>query len=304
MLIKYREVMERIRTLTIIVPAYNEERGLKNTLQELKLITTKQNWKIIVVNDGSTDNTKAILSEVDSIRTIEHPYNKGYGASLKTGILNSDTDLVAFYDADGQHNPQDLERLFLNLQNYDMIVGLRGKDSHKDVIRVPGKYLLTKVANFLTGRKIPDLNSGLRIIDRSTILKLLHLMPQGFSFSTTSTIALLNMGYNVGYYPIVVNKRIGTSTVKQLKHGSSTVMLILRLIVLFNPLKVFIPFSIYLFIFGTIYEIVFGIILLLPDNFRLIPAAFFMILTSILIFFFGLVVDQISELRKHQYERF
>lgn len=124
------------------------------------------------------------------------------------------------------------------------------------------------------------------------------MFPDGFSFSTTSTIAFMNMGYNVNYYPIQVSKRIGNSTVKQFKHGSNTILLMLRLIVLFNPLKVFLPISIYLFLVAVVYEIVFGIIYLLPDNFRLIPAAFFMMLTSILIFFFGLVVDQISELRK------
>lgn len=284
--------------LTIIIPAFNEEMGIEKTIVELRSYIKEKRWNILIVNDGSTDNTGVILKKLSGIEVIEHPYNKGYGASLKTGILHAKTELIAFYDADGQHRPYDLEQLFLNFLNYDMLVGMRGKNSHQDWMRKPGKYVLSKVANLLTGRKIPDLNSGLRIIRRDVIVKMLHLFPQGFSFSTTSTIALINMGYNVGYYPIIVYKRVGNSKVKQFKHGSNTIMLILRLIVLFNPLKIFMPVSAYLFIFGTIYEIVFGIIILLPDNFRLIPAAFFMILTSILIFFFGLMVDQISELRK------
>jgi glycosyltransferase involved in cell wall biosynthesis len=291
------------KKLSIIIPAFNEEMGIESTINYLLPIAQKNDWRILVINDGSVDKTAEILKTMMEIEVINHPYNKGYGASLKTGIISSDSELVAFYDADGQHNPQDLENLFNSFKNYDMLIGMRGKNSHHDSLRKPGKWVLSKVANLLTGNKIPDLNSGLRIIRRDIIIKMLHLFPQGFSFSTTSTIAFMNLGYNVGYYPIVVNKRMGSSTVKQLKHGSDTIMLMLRLIVLFNPLKVFMPASIFLFIFGTIYEIIFGIVLLLPDNFRLIPAAFFMILTSILIFFFGLVVDQISELRKHQFDK-
>jgi glycosyltransferase involved in cell wall biosynthesis len=289
--------------LTIIIPAFNEELGIESTIRKVLPLAQKHNWIILVINDGSVDKTAGVLKKLSGIEIIDHPYNKGYGASLKTGILQAETELIAFYDADGQHNPDDLENLFNNFQNYDMLIGMRAKNSHQDWLRRPGKWVLTKVANLLTGNKIPDLNSGLRIIRRDIIIKMLHLFPQGFSFSTTSTIAFMNLGYNVGYYPIVVNKRVGTSTVKQFKHGSASIMLMLRLIVLFNPLKVFMPACIFLFIFGTIYEIIFGIILLLPDNFRLIPAAFFMILTSILIFFFGLVVDQISELRKHQFDK-
>jgi glycosyltransferase involved in cell wall biosynthesis len=236
------------------------------------------------------------------VRLINHPYNKGYGASLKTGMINSNTELVAFYDSDGQHNPEDLESLASKFGNYDMLVGQRGKDSHQDWIRKPGKWVLSKVANYLAERKIPDLNSGLRIIRRAVIINILHLMPNNFSLTTTSTIALMNLGYNVGYSPIKVNKRIGKSTVKQFKHGTTIIMLILRLIVLFNPLKIFIRASIYLFVLGLIYEIIYGIILVSGGE-KLIPGALFMMITSVLIFFFGLVVDQISELRKHLYQR-
>lgn len=285
--------------LTVIIPAFNEQEGIGQTIMDLLPKAKVNKWEIIVINDGSTDNTLIELNKFgDEIKVISHVYNKGYGASLKTGITNSTTPLIAMYDADGQHKPSDLEMLFSNMESFDMVIGARGKTSHQDWVRKPGKWVLVKVANLLTGRKIPDLNSGLRVIKRDIITRMLSLFPDGFSFSTTSTIAFMNMGYNVNYYPIQVSKRIGNSTVKQFKHGSNTILLMLRLIVLFNPLKVFLPISIYLFLVAVVYEIVFGIIYLLPDNFRLIPAAFFMMLTSILIFFFGLVVDQISELRK------
>jgi glycosyltransferase involved in cell wall biosynthesis len=288
------------KNVTIIIPAFNEEKAIKDTLDKLIPFAKKNNWEIVVVNDGSSDKTKEIVEKMESITLLNHPHNKGYGAALKTGMKYSNTELVAFYDSDGQHNPEDLERLVENFGNYDMLVGQRGKDSHQDWIRKPGKFVLSKVANYLAERKIPDLNSGLRVIRRDIIIHLLHLLPNKFSLTTTSTIAMINLGYNVGYSPIRVNKRIGKSTVKQFKHGTGVILLILRLIILFNPLKIFIRASVYLFLIGLAYEVAYGIILN-PDGVSLIPGALFIMVTSILIFFFGLVVDQISELRKHLY---
>lgn len=281
--------------LTIIIPAYNEELGIRKTIEELLQCTLSQSFQVLVINDGSNDNTGTILQSIENIKVISHPYNKGYGASLKTGIREANTKFVAFYDADGQHRPSDLIEMFKNIGSFDMLVGNRGKDSHQDWIRKPGKWILSKVANFLTGKKIPDLNSGLRIIKREVIIGMLHLFPDGFSFSTTSTIAFMNMGYNVGYHPIKVKKRVGKSTVKQLKHGSSTLMLILRLIVLFNPLKVFLPVSFFLIGTGILYEIFWGILL---PRMKIVPGALLLILAGIMIFFFGLLADQISALRK------
>ncbi len=288
--------------LTIIIPVFNEELALPGTLENLIPFAKKNEWEILIVNDGSNDNTKEVLKRYnDSIKVIHHPYNKGYGAALKTGIRNSTPDIVCFYDSDGQHNPEDILKLLQDFDNYDMIVGQRSKDSHQEWIRRPGKWILSKAANFLTGKKIPDLNSGLRIVKRNVILKLLHLFPDGFSFSTTSTIAFMNMGLSIGYIPIKTNKRIGKSSVRQLKHGSNVLLLILRLIVLFNPLKVFVPISALIFIAGLIYEVIQGIFLMTAGQERLVPGAFFLMLTGILIFFFGLLVDQVSEMRKHQF---
>jgi glycosyltransferase involved in cell wall biosynthesis len=285
--------------LTIIIPCYNEEQGIKNTLTELLFFKTGLNFRILVINDASEDETPSILQKFkNDIDIINHKVNKGYGASLKTGINNCDTKLIAFYDADGQHKPKDLFKMFSAMEDHDMLIGARNKDSHQDLIRKPGKWVLGKVANYLTGRRIPDLNSGLRIIQREKINKLLHLFPDGFSFSTTSTIAFMYLSFKVKYIPIKVEKRIGKSTVRQLKHGSSTLLLILRLIVLFNPLKVFLPVSFWMIFFGVVYELVFGIFLLYPQV-KLIAAAFFLILTGILTFFFGLIADQISAMRIH-----
>ncbi|MBN1119239.1 MAG: glycosyltransferase family 2 protein [Bacteroidales bacterium] len=278
--------------LTIIIPAFNEEEGIGETLDRLIPVAKANNFDIVVINDGSTDNTKNIVEGKD-VRLINHPLNKGYGASLKTGIKAVTTEYIALYDADGQHNPEDLINLWQNIRERDMLVGMRGKDSHQDWMRKPGKWILKKTADFLTGIKIPDLNSGLRIIKRECVINRLHLFSDSFSFSTTSTVALMNLGYFVDYYPIKVNKRIGKSTVKQLKHGTSTLMLILRLVVLFNPLKVFIPVSLTLLLgglaFGTYGYIVFE---------RFSNSAILLTLTGLLFFFMGLISDQISTLNK------
>jgi len=283
--------------LTVVIPAFNEDAGIKNTIEELVPYAEKNNWEILIINDGSSDNTGRILSGIPGVKVIDHPYNKGYGASLKTGIKNAKSELVAFFDADGQHDPKDLENLEANLGNYDMVVGAREGESHQDLIRKPGKWLLKKVANFLTGRKIPDLNSGLRVVGKDIIMKFLHLFPEGFSFSTTSTIAFMNLGFNIGYFPIKARKRAGKSSVNQIKDGSNTILLIIRLVVLFNPIKVFMPPAILIFFIGAIYEIIWGIIL--APSAEILPGAILMIFTGVLIFFFGLVVDQISELRKN-----
>ncbi len=288
-----------MKNLTIIIPCFNEEPGIKKTIEDLLHYKNNTGWDILVIDDGSTDSTSNILSLFNKdISIITHSVNKGYGASLKTGILNTSTDFVAFYDADGQHRPEDLENMFKKISDFDMLVGARGKNSHQDWMRKPGKWVLSKVANYLTNRNIPDLNSGLRVIKREKIVNLLHLFPDGFSFSTTSTIAFMYLSQKVDYYPIRVNKRIGNSTVKQIKHGRSTLLLILRLIILFNPLKVFLPISFWMIFIGVIYEVIFGIIILYPEV-KLIAAAFFMILTGIMIFFFGLIADQISAMRIH-----
>lgn len=286
------------KRLTIIIPAFNEENGIRSTIQSLLSSAKKNDWNILVINDGSFDNTKAEVESFkeDSVLLINHPYNKGYGAAIKTGIRAAQTDFIALYDADGQHNSADLEAMWSKRGDFDMVIGMRGKNSHQDWMRKPGKWILSRTANLLTGAKIPDLNCGLRIIKREVIINKLHLLSDSFSFSTTSTVALMNMGYFVDYFPIKVNKRIGKSTVNQIKHGTSTIMLVIRLIMLFNPLKVFLPASIFFITVGLIYEIIWGIIL--AEGIDLLATAVFLLITGVLIFFFGLIADQISEIRK------
>jgi glycosyltransferase involved in cell wall biosynthesis len=288
---------EIMKELTIIIPAYNEEKAIEDTLKKLVPPAEKNGWEIIVINDGSTDKTLRTLEKFDIIKVISHKMNRGYGASLKTGLANSGTDLVAFYDADGQHNPEELEKLWNAWADQDMIVGQRVKGSHFSISRAPGKWILGKTANFLAGRKIPDLNSGLRIVNREVINKYIQLFPDGFSFSTTSTIAFLGDKRQVDYIPIQTSKRIGKSNVNQIKDGFNTMLLILRLIVLFNPLKVFIPVSFFLIFISLIYEFFWGYVF--SPHLRLLPGALLTFLTGVIIFFFALIMDQISQIRRN-----
>ncbi len=276
--------------VAIIIPAYNEEEGIADVIAQLKELSG--NYEIIVVDDGSTDNTHKLATDT-GVKVIRHPYNKGYGAALKTGIRNAEADIVLFIDADGQHQPSDIKKLIQYIGEYDMIVGARTKKSKISLLRRPGKKILSITANYLAGMKIPDLNSGFRALKKDVALEFMHILPNSFSFSTTITLALINSGYSVKYVPIEAPERVGTSKIKPFRDGFRFIMLIIRTVVLFNPLKVFLPVSAILFIVGF-FELIREIIV----YFDIWTAPVLLILSAILIFFFGLIADQISSLRR------
>jgi glycosyltransferase involved in cell wall biosynthesis len=285
-------------SLTIVIPAFNEEAAIGATLEELLPETERLGWRVIVVNDGSVDRTPQILDAFGSrIQVIQHPYNCGYGASLKTGIRAAKSTFVAIYDSDGQHHPGDLQRLWQSAPSYDMVVGVRDAASRQDILRIPGKWFLTRAANLIVGQRISDINSGLRMFRRDFILKILHLLPEGFSFTSTCTVAALKMGFFVGYVPITTRKRVGSSSVRQVRHGFMVLMLILRLVILFSPLRIFFPVSAFLAFTGVLYAayVIFTVRLTLANG------ALLFILSALIIFFFGLLVDQISAMRRERH---
>ena len=275
--------------VSVIIPAYNEEATIVETLTAVKTLPFV--GEVIVVNDGSTDLT-AELAAKNGARVISHESNRGYGASLKTGIRNAKYDLVGCIDADGQQNPQDLLELKKFIDEYDMVVGARGSESHFPLWRRPGKKLIGSLANYLAGRKIPDFNSGLRLIKKAMILPYLKMFPDGFSFSTTSTIFFIKEGLKIKYVPINVKKRRGKSTLTA-RHGLDTIILILRLITMFEPLKIFLPASIFIFVVDLIWA---------AREFWLFRSfgatSIFLGITALLVFFVGLISDQIANLRK------
>ena len=280
------------KKISIIIPAYNEEDGLVRALGGLMPLAKKNGWEVIVVNDGSSDSTADVVLQHEA-KLISHPYNKGYGASLKTGIRNAAGEIVVIMDSDGQHDAAYIEKLLKHMENYEMVVGARSKDV---LIRAPGKKLLSIVANFLGGIKIPDLNSGFRAFYKDTVKSFMHFCPNGFSFSTTITLAYLREGFSVKYIPIEAEARVGrTSSVKFFRDGYKAFMLIIRVIVLFNPLKVFMPASLVLFFSGVLFTL-YGIIAFgrAPNTGILI------ILSSVILFFMGVLADQISSIRRER----
>ncbi|MBN2069909.1 MAG: glycosyltransferase family 2 protein [Candidatus Krumholzibacteriota bacterium] len=281
--------------LTIIVPALNEEAVVGEVVRGL--IAEFPEARVIVVDDGSTDRTGERAKEAGA-SVYRHDRKLGYGAALKTGIRNSSSEFVLFCDGDGQHEPSDARRLFSEAHDQDMVVGERRSGSHSPFSRRPGKLILRLFADFLAGVKIPDLNSGLRVFRRDIIMKYLHLMPQGFSFSTTSTFAMLKSQRRIRFVPITVRKRVGKSTVRQWRHGPATLMLMLRLTVLFEPLKVFLSVSLALFVIslGSL------TIDLTMGGGGVGDTTALMAVSSLIIFMFGLLCDQVSALRREKHD--
>jgi len=281
--------------LSIVIPAFNEEENIGKTLKGLKEYLAKLDLdhEIIVINDASIDRTSQILNRISDIKIINHPYNKGYGASLKTGSRAAQNDYLLFFDGDSQHKPENIEKLIRYLPEYDMVVGAR-KGYQGPASRQPGKKILTWLANYLVGKKIPDINSGFRLVKKDLFLKFTHILPNSFSASTTITLAFYKDALNIKFVPITINKRKGESKVK-IRHGLSTLLLILRVIMLFNPLKIFIPISLFLLIFGILFSL-FGIIY----YGRMPSSGILIILSGIILFFNALLADQLSALRRER----
>lgn len=282
------------KKVTILIPAFNEEKTIGKLLSKIKSL--QKDWEIIVVNDGSSDNMSKVVKDLE-VKIITHPYNKGYGAALKTGICASQNENILTMDADGQHNPEDIERIIDSFGVYDMVIGCRTKESHKLLFRKPGKVILRWVACYLSGFKIPDLNSGFRLFRKSKVLEFIHMFPNSFSFSTTITLAFYHSGYNIKYIPIISGDRKGgKSRVKQIRDGVQTILLIIRITMLFNPFKVFLPISVFLFLVGLIYALVSFILV----RFHIPTGAVLLILSSIIIFLVGALADQIAAIRFEQ----
>ena len=290
------------QSFTIIIPAYNEQASIGCVLDGLR--DWRERAEIIVVDDASTDRT-AEIAQAAGVRVIRHLHNKGYGAGLKTGIRAAAGDIVVMMDADSEHSAADIALLLDNLGDNDMVVGARGKGSHAPLLRRVLKLPLLKIADYLAETKIPDLNSGFRAFRKDVALRFLHILPNGFSFTTTLTLALFKEGYNTAYVPITTTPRLGTSTVNPIRDGVNALMLIIRIIALFDPIKVFLPTSILLFLIGLFYWIASGVFRFsahIEPAFHIPTGAMFMMVSSVIVFMFGILADQVSAIRREKYE--
>jgi glycosyltransferase involved in cell wall biosynthesis len=275
--------------VTVVIPVFNEETGIRKLLDKIMDLKLNEIYEILVINDGSTDHSLEIIKQYP-VKIYSHNANKGYGAALKTGIRKAHGEKVIIMDSDGQHNPDKIPLLVSLLDEYEMVIGTRDKESFQVNSRQLGKKMIRRVGEYLVEQKLPDYNSGYRGFNRELIKGMLHIMPNGFSFSTTSTLAFLKEGYSIGTTPIRVEERVGrSSNVKFFKDGTKTLMLILRIIMLFNPLKIFLPASIFITLIGIAYGI-FGYMI----AHRFSNGAIVVTILGMFVFFIGLIADQIA----------
>lgn len=277
--------------LCVVVPAYNEEGAIRESVADVDKVLSGLpiDYEIIVVDDGSTDGT-AREAELSGARVIRSPENAGYGAALKRGIAGGSSEYVAIIDADGTYPADSLPAMLEMAADADMVVGARNANmTNVPLVRRPAKLILNALANYLAQRKIPDLNSGLRVFRRSSLERFVPLLPMGFSFTTTITLCMICSDMRVVYHPIEYGRRIGKSKIRPVDFFTF-VLLVLRAIVLFNPLRVFLPLGAVLFVLGVAklcYDIVIG---------NLSESAIFGLLAAIMIWSLGLIADMIARL--------
>lgn len=289
--------------ISIIVPAYNEGDVIFPFLQKLQQVIQENNInaEILVINDGSSDNTANEVLSTGAL-LIEHPYNIGYGAAIKTGYRQAQGTVFITIDADGQHNPTDIPRLLELIDRYDMVVGNRTQDSETDLHRNIANAIYNRLATYVAGQKILDLTSGFRAIRANIARQFLYLLPNTFSSSATITLSMIRAGHSLTYIPIRVTRRANKSKskIRLLEDGTRFLMIILRIAIFFAPLKIFVPLSLITFLLGLGYGLF--RIFVLRANYGSTSAL--LLSTSVLVFLVGLVSEQIAQLRLDRSESF
>jgi glycosyltransferase involved in cell wall biosynthesis len=284
--------------VSVIIPVHNEENSIRETAVEISMQLEKatSSFEIFIVDDGSNDRTAVELEKICSknIKVITHMDNRGYGAALKSGIKNAQYECIVITDADGTYPNDRIPELVKTFQDgdYDMVVGARIANKVEiPLIRKPAKWFITKLASYLTGTKIPDLNSGLRVMRKGIVEKYIRILPDGFSFTSTITLVMLTNGYCAKYVPIDYFKREGKSKIRPIRDTLNFVQLIIRTVLYFNPLKIFIPLSLFLVLLA--FTVLFGSWLLLG---KAMDVSFAVILmTSVIIMAIGMLADLINK---------
>jgi len=274
-------------SLSIILPAKNESESLQKLLP--KLTNLYKDAEIIIVNDGSDDETLNVCSKYN-VKVISHPYPKGNGASIKTGARLATGEILVFMDADGQHSIDDIERLIAEIRSgYDMAVGARNIKSHANIARYLANTFYNLLASWMSGHKILDLTSGFRAIKADKFKEFLYLLPNGFSYPTTISMAFFRSGYSVSYISIIVKDRVGISHIKPLRDGIRFLLIIFKIGTLYTPLKFFVPVSALFFVTGISY---YAYTYITQGRFTNMSAVLF--ITAILVFLLGLISEQLT----------
>ncbi len=240
--------------VSIVIPVYNEEEAIGDDLDTIMATMegSSYTYEVVVVDDGSTDRT-ADIARAKGVKVIQHPINRGTGAARRTGIVQARGEIIVMTDGDGTYPNQDIPRLLEYLPAFDQVVGARTSEQGSfRFLRAPAKWFIRKLACYLTGMDIPDLNSGLRAFKREVMLKFLYLIPDGFSCVSTMTLAFLCNGYTIKYVPIDYYKRIGRSKFHPINDTYNYLLTVVRMVMYFNPLKVFLPISLFLTLIGTV----------------------------------------------------
>ncbi len=275
--------------VTIVIPAKNEAESLPALLSKIQ--SELPGFNVLVVDDGSTDDTAAICKK-HGAKVISLPYSLGNGGAVKTGVRSVKTPRLVLMDADGQHSPEDIPRLLEGLdKGFDMVIGARDRESQANFGRATANSIYNRLAGWMVGRTIPDLTSGFRAADSEKFKEFLYLLPNGFSYPTTITMAFFRAGYSVGYEPITTSQRFSGSHIRPLKDGVRFLLIIFRVGTLYSPLKIFFPLSLGFFFMGTAYYTYTYAVL---HRFTNMGAVLF--ITSLLIFLIGLVSEQITNL--------
>lgn len=281
---------------SVIIPAYNEAGSIGPVLKRLAahLATMGKAYEILVVVDGATDATAEEVRTLGSaVRLIEHPYNMGNGAAVKTGIRHARGAVLVFMDADGQHAPEDLERLLADCDRYDMVVGARGKGSQAGWHREVANGIYNYLASYVTGRRVEDLTSGFRAMRRDIARRFISLLPNGYSYPTTITLCFMRAGFSVKYTAIEAAQRTGgKSNIRLFSDGTKFLLVIAKICMLFSPLKIFLPVSLYLMLMGIGY---YGYTFLTAHRFTNMSMLLFT--TSVMVFMMGLIAEQIAQMR-------
>lgn len=275
--------------VSIVIPAFNEATAIASVVSQLQAAGP---WhEIIVVDDGSSDGTAA-NAESAGARVVRHPYNKGNGAAVKSGIRAATGEFVLIVDGDGQHRPEDARRIVGRLGEYDLVIGARNAGTQATHARRYGNGALNRFASYLTEREIPDLTSGFRAARREHLREFIHLLPNGFSTPTTTTLAFIKAGYNVTFEPVEARLRVGQSKIRLASDGAKFLVIILKIVTLFSPLRVFLPISLVSFLLGTAYAL-----WTIAAQSKIPNGAVLLIMFSVIVFLVGLVSEQVASLR-------
>lgn len=287
--------------LSVVIPAYNEAHAIAGVVDRLARTLEGQghtSYEILVVDDGSKDGTaNQVRGLRPEVRVVEHPYNLGNGAAVKTGIRQARGALLVLMDADGQHDPEDIPRFVEGCRRFDMVVGARSRGSQAGWHRWLANSLYNHLASYVTGRQVVDLTSGFRAFKRDLACRYLGLLPNGFSYPTTITLSLMRGGFSVNYIPIQAPRRQGKSKIRLLSDGAKFLLVIMKICMLFSPLKIFLPVSAYLFLMGIGY---YGYTFATDHRFTNMSMLLFT--TSVMVFMMGLVAEQIAQMRSERAE--